>query len=660
MMQNSNNEKAKHRSSGLVSRLAKSRTGNTVVILAAAFVPMAAFVGAGFDMSRSYLVKSRLQTACDSGALAARREMVGATWGTTTQAAADSYFDANFQTGRYGTTGLVRNFSATDGETVRGTASVDVPTTIMKMFGNDVVKVDVDCQAIMNLPNTDVMFVLDTTGSMNEINPGDSTSRIVSLRSAVGNFHSAIETAKSAGTQVRYGFVPYSSNVNVGFLLKREWMVNNWTYQSREANTTELKSNVGGELTTSSYGADWTKLSGDRALVTTSLPIEKCVAPSNSITYSPSTLLSETSEGFAGPPAGTKTTKVYKYTVDGVRYSINQTATSCTLYTETFDDYVEEYKYITIPVLTESSVTTDYYWDYKPVTFDVSGLKGSNPSGLMAGGSVIATVGNNHSAKTVNWNGCIEERATVRDGSFSPIPTDALDLNIDAIPNPADPNTQWRPALAGLVYTRHGPGNWQMADVSHTTANYWNIEDYNSGFHSVCPARAARMESLTGSQINSYLSTLVPAGNTYHDIGMIWGLRLLSPTGIFAADNALTPAGKEIVRHLIFMTDGETETDITNYDAYGLSALDRRRTNVASLPSNSDTNTQVEERLAGLCESAKSRNITVWVIAFGTSLTTLLENCASEGSAFEANNTAELNTTFSEIASKIANLRLND
>jgi hypothetical protein len=51
-------------------------------------------------------------------------------------------------------------------------------------------------------------------------------------------------------------------------------------------------------------------------------------------------------------------------------------------------------------------------------------------------------------------------------------------------------------------------------------------------------------------------------------------------------------------------------------------------------------------------------NITVWVIAFGTTKTPLLVNCASQGRDYQANDAAELNAAFAEIASQIAELRI--
>ena len=155
----------------------------------------------------------------------------------------------------------------------------------------------------------------------------------------------------------------------------------------------------------------------------------------------------------------------------------------------------------------------------------------------------------------------------------------------------------------------------------------------------------------------SYVQQLQVSGGTYHDIGFLWGLRLLSPTGLFASENSTAPNGSQISRHLIFMTDGQTDTGIQIYDAYGLSALDQRRTD--GMPTNYQQNDIVANRLSALCEVARRKNITVWVIAFGTTLSPMLEQCAAGGRAFEAGNTAQLNAAFANIAAQIAKLRVS-
>ncbi len=656
-------KKSAHRN--WLSNLARSKSGNSMMLVAAALVPIAGVIGAGFDLGRAYLTKTKLQAACDAGALAGRRVMAGTTWGATSIAAANAYFSVNFVNGKYGTTGLFKSFTSTDGETVLGAANVQVPTSLMKIFGYSVMPVNVQCDAVMNLPNTDVMFVLDTTRSMNEINAGDTDPKIVGLRGAITGFYNTVEAAKSASTQVRYGFVPYSSTVNVGYLLRPEWMVDNWTYQSRIPDGTGTSSSAAQTNVNQSTNSNWTMMSGpsSRTHTYSSLPLEACNAPAEAMTWGPTTVISgPTTSANPASKTGNQIVRVLQYTADGRRYSVTKTASTCTLDTEIFNGYIERYTETTIVVDVGASSSALIYWKYLPVTYNVSALKG-----ITSGGTVTAPIGANHASRTVNWQGCIEERGTVRATSYSPIPAGALDMNIDLLPTNGVPNTQWRPSLPELVFARTGvTSGWSVAEIPtaadpKTNADYPNIGDQNPLDNiSACPTQSRKLSAITSGDLATYLGSLTPAGNTYHDIGLVWGARLMSPTGLFASENAATPTGGQITRHMIFMTDGSIDTYPYVYDAYGWPALDRRRVMDPSVdPTKADQDTLVASRTEAMCTAIKAKGITVWVIAFGTSLSSLLSDCASTtGHAFQANNTAALNTTFSDIASRIANLRI--
>lgn len=159
---------------------------------------------------------------------------------------------------------------------------------------------------------------------------------------------------------------------------------------------------------------------------------------------------------------------------------------------------------------------------------------------------------------------------------------------------------------------------------------------------------------MTAGEVSTYVDSLFAEGSTYHDIGMIWGARMLSPTGIFAAENA-DGAGSSTSRHMIFLTDGETAPLDLSYGTYGIEPLDGRRWSSGS----SQTLTQVVEgRTAVACAEAKKRNITVWVIGFGTALNPVLTECAGPGRFFEAADAAELQAVFSKIAEQLGDLRV--
>jgi Flp pilus assembly protein TadG len=581
---------------GFLSRLRADEAGNTLAIAAAALLPLIGLVGGGVDMSRMYIVKTRLQHACDAGALAGRKAMGAGVWNFDSYAARDAaegFFDANIQADPYGATGLTRSFTEDAGK-VMGTASATVPMTLMQVFGKESQTLTVTCDAEMRLPNTDVMFVLDVTGSMGERPSGDSQTKIQSLRVAVKCFYEIVARldtdancttgAPSGGTgdqvQIRFGFVPYATNVNVGRVLPTNYMANSWNYQTRRRVGT-------GWGSWSTYGY------------------------TNSSYYG----------SCSNPPANNAETQ---YQVDKINYR---------------GDYYCRYQ-------SRGLVPA---WEYDQLPVDVGLLK----DGTAWRNSFVWPIANDGSDKTIDWDGCIEERQTVRTTDFTPIPAGAKDLDIDLVPT-GDTSTQWGPALPDLIYTRKsGSGNWDRARVNSTTDNYTNTSSY------FCPTPARKLQAWTdASGFDSYVNSLTPSGNTYHDIGLLWGARLLSPTGLFRAENEYASEGGEIERHLIFMTDGDTVTSSENYTAYGIPWFDRRHTTDTSRAGQDE---QVDLRFAALCSAVKNKNITLWVISFGSvasDTVTRLRNCATSGRYFHATNAATIQQTFRSIADEISQLRL--
>jgi len=168
---------------GFLSRLARDSRGNTLAIVGAALVPLAAMIGSGVDMSRAYMAKTRLQTACDAAALAGRRVMENDTLTTAVTTEATRFFNYNFNQGQYGTAAFTPAVTRPAIGTIRVSASTTIPTTVMRMFGFNNLPLNVTCDAELNFVNTDVMLVMDVTGSMDETING--TKKIVSMRDAV-------------------------------------------------------------------------------------------------------------------------------------------------------------------------------------------------------------------------------------------------------------------------------------------------------------------------------------------------------------------------------------------------------------------------------------------------------------------------------------------
>jgi Flp pilus assembly protein TadG len=626
---------------GFLGRLRSDIAGNTLAMVAAGTIPLVGMIGAGVDISRTYLVKSRLQQACDAGALAGRKFMAGGGWNTNTAAQAQHYFANNFPAGAFGTSNIVFTPGVDSLGQVSGTATATVPVTVMSVFGNTATNLSVSCNAKLEISNTDVMFVLDTTGSMRDCPDGSTCnagagSKIVGLRSAVVSFYNVLAANANPTTQNRFGFVPYTMSVNVGGVLPSSYIVDTWSYQSRAANmttpyytftsygspTTLSKESSASSLSQSNC-ASWGTNNNDPVVITGGTP------PGNvtTITYS-NNATNSGDWGWSGAPDTGGSTRSCR------RNRVQRTA---------------------VAVLTGYRFAN---WTYGPTSYDVSAYKAGTATSIATGAPTgyvttsgrynlmqladSATAATNDVA--YSWTGvdqCVEERDTLQQATFPTIPSGAYDLDIDTIPS--NQATKWRPSFENLVYDRN-------TYAAETTSN-----DY-ANVYGQCPAAAKKLATMTQSQVQTYVNALVADGNTYHDLGMAWGARLISPTGLFASENATAPNGKPINRHIVFMTDGEMYTPPDVYSSHGYESFDQRVG-----PQGSSTSTLASrhnERYVALCRAARAKNITVWVVAFGTALNTQMTACADPGHAFQANDTATLTTQFQQIASRIADLRL--
>ena len=629
---------------GLAGQLLRDRAGNTLAMIAAGLFPLLALVGGGIDMGRSYLSQSRLQQACDAGVLAARKKLgsqivLTGTVPAEVQTIGDKFFNQNFRSGSYGTKNRTFAMTLESDFAISGVAHIDVPTSIMYLFGHSNVAIDVKCAAKLNFSNTDVMFVLDTTGSMAQLT-SDNIPRIDVLKKVVKDFHTQLEGSKAPGTRLRYGFLPYSANVHVANILKSDWMADKWTYQSRTPNTPT-------ESTVAKYSVTYTKLGGT---------IEYKTYPKSTVCPSDTK-----NSDYDSTVEVNKSPHEYYYEsmTNGIDYNCTLEDGFYTITGNQFTNYAERstYKYV------GDGPYYTYTYKYRPVEVDVTALKGATGQDAPIYGSVQAEIeGNSNSTASnpysISNTGCVEERETYEITDWANVDlTRALDLDIDLVPTPGQARTQWRPMLPGLIFERtidgNGSGTFSVPAVD-TSAYYLN--PMWAGFSS-CPAPARKMGEMTSSDVQSYLDTLIPVGATYHDIGMIWGGRILSPTGLFASENA-DISGKPTSRHMIFLTDGETSTFDIGYGTYGIDGLDRRRWR-SQAESGISLDEVVEKRFGVACEEVKKRNITVWLIGFGTTLNPVMTACAGPGHYFEASTASQLGDVFSKIAAQMGDLRIS-
>ena len=556
---------------GFLRSLARDVRGNTLAMMAMFLIPLSGLVGSAVDMSRLYVVKARLQQACDAGTLAGRKFMAepGPTLDANAVAQAQAFFGNNFKKDvtASGTLGFMNTSAVTFTPTrtsdnqVAGTASASVPMTITKMFGTSAITLNVSCQARFDVADTDIMFVLDTTGSMACLPADDdatcstyagaaakvpytrpsgngvagyagttgvgttekSGSRIAALRAAVLNFYDTFAANADPSTKVRYGFVTYTSSVNVGQAIldkSSSYLVGGngsetQTYQSRQVYADYVISTA-----TTSTNNGRTSANCNRSVRT----------PTTAKTYN-------TSNGQA--------TRDYD--------SWNSSSSKCESKTDTLGPQ----------------------WEYKPVAFDV------NP--LVSGNTI--TDPTKVRGQTTQWIGCVE--TSVDNPGATSFSTSSLpsELNPDLVPTGSQ---RWWPHMADLTYARNGwggtPNAYANGDYSYNNP-YFSNQPYGvayagpnygvdayvptySGYTNTylrdagavsCGKPARRLGVMTRAEVSAYVNAadFVPMGGTYHDTGMIWGTRLIAPSGPWASDTAAWPNRLTPNRVIIFLTDGD-------------------------------------------------------------------------------------------------------
>ena len=622
------------RERGLLARLRDDRKGNTMALMAIAMIPIAGFAGSAVDVARVYVVKSRLQQACDAGVLAGRKFMTdsnSSTLDATADTQARTFFANNFRNGWLNTHDAQFTPSKTPTNEVNGVAKTTVPMALMSMFGVGEQVLNVSCQARFDIADTDVMFVLDTTGSM-ACGPSDpdscgqptisyprngstsyyiqekSNARIVGLRAAVLSFYDTVAANADPSTHIRYGFVPYASSVNAGTAIRDvspSYLVSTWNYQSRK---------VIGDANNGS------------ATTTTSNNLKQSVC-----------------NGFAGRSPATG-------------YTTNGTAVVSSVQSFTANNGSAGPDPVGTCVIAGQPVKPN--WRYAQWPFDVSQY--------VAGASV--TDPSKVTGAKSTWQGCVEERDTTASSSFDPnnLPPD---LNPDLVPT--NDATRWRPMWPDVVYYR---GNSTSIDDSGTSTNpygdsnnnFW-FGDPNGGYfpggYLVCGKSVQRLAVLSRDDVNNYLTApeFKPWGGTYHDTGMIWGTRMISPTGIFAGDTSAWPGRNAPNRYIVFLTDGHMATNQYIYGVYGWENYDQRTTGGNFSSSDAYHNA----RFLAECTAAKNRNIKVYVVSVAATLDPNLTACASPGPgddgqhlAFYASSNAALTTAFQNIAKQVAMLRI--
>lgn len=647
----------------------RDQRGNAMMLTAAAVVPIIGIVGSGVDIGRAYMAEARLQQACDAGVLAGRRAMTGTTYSSAAQAEANKMFNFNYPSDTYGSSNVVFTSAAQGTSNVNGTATARLPTALMQIFNFTQFNLSVACTAKLEISNTDVMMVLDVTGSMTTVNSGDTVNRMDALKDATMDFFDTLTNAETGDGRLRFGVVPYSSSANVGAILNAKnpaWLRNSVLLPSR---TPIYRVTWGNASTTTGPSTDGTTAYGNWSNVDT-------ISGKNATTCPATEPPADTTPTTSGTPTTNQTGQYVDG--DGNRITTYNNSQTYTYYnyryywdTSGSTNRCRQQRRVATFTRTSTSTTTetpvqtfDNKYRYENRTFDVSAVKNGTTA-------IVTDTGDSGANVSYTWGGCVMERETEPFAANQTAPSDALDMDIDSAPT-TDDATKWQILIPEIAFPRaSAPGNTpsntttaiqvnssNVSSDSSTNGSWQRYSKYWSNGWGVCPAAAMKLTTMTKndrSTFNTYVQSLQAVGGTYHDSGMVWGARLLSPDGMFADENSAAPNGRPISRHIIFMTDGDMSANMGNLGFQGYEWTMNR----VGGTSDSDLTSRHNNRFLQLCEKAKAKNITIWVVGFGVTLNNQLTTCATAGKAFQANNAEQLNEQFQAIARQISKLRLS-
>lgn len=213
-----------------------------------------------------------------------------------------------------------------------------------------------------------------------------------------------------------------------------------------------------------------------------------------------------------------------------------------------------------------------------------------------------------------HWRGCILERGS------------GDDLTDEASPN-------WRmyryPRICGSYY-------------SNGSCRSYSNNDPNRG----CTMN--RLVPLTNNQtaLQNAINGLQATGNTYINVGLVWGWRVISPSYPFTEGAAYDDV--DWSKTIILMTDGDN-VPYNQYSAYG------------SYPGLSAGN--LNSKVTSVCNNVKAAGVTLYTITFQSGISnstrTLFRNCATkEEFYFDAPSNQDLVDVFENIANQLSQLHI--
>lgn len=617
-----------HRSGG---RLAASRRGATLPMMAAGMIPVLAAIGSAVDIGRVYMARLQMQAGVDAAALAGARAfaVTGAHRPDSREAQVSAYFLANFPLGYLGT-GTVApeaDFRTTNGINITEvSAATPLPMMFMRIFGIPTWDIAASAVAELQPRPIEVMVVLDDTGSMQTTLSGEGRSRMSALKTAMHDFVDVLHQGANQRDELALGFVTYTVTTNVGKILRDNGVaireIDGYTNvgiytgggSDYAANPLGWKGCVENDDSVPGIGANVSVFENGAYDIDRILPGENGRPGARPFLFPPSA----TTNSVRATPTASSLSGAY---ATGARLPLHYRAAHNN--TTTGDGRRNNLYRLDggsgdpaiAQALANSAAYRQHFHDFY--------------------------IGLNHD-RSNDLDDVIVRAAD--GGYYTPGSAVAWRVEYGRIPFIAD-TTDWAQPNANYGYPTRAGFNLRMPSPNWQCPNPSMDVQYG------------RPKSVYRNYIDYDNHPLMPASGTLHHIGMLWGYRLLTRDDVFRRTNPVP--SERPMRALVFMTDGETAADgsIGWYGAYG--RLAERR--ISSDATNVNTfRQQVMRRFAKVCESAKRDDINVYIVSLlpAPGDTQGIFRACAGSNYLETSTTAEIRSAFQQIAVDLVDLHL--
>src|SRR5258708_17931405 len=210
-----------------VSQFARAKDGSTMVTFALAFIPLVGLTGAAVDYSQANQIKSAMQAAGDTTALA-MAQVAAAQTSSALTTSGTNFFKALFTRTNVANLAITTTYSTTNGSKVVVNATATFNTNFMGVMGIHQLPIATSSTASFGNSRLRVALVLDNTGSMRD------SGKIGALKTATNNLLNQLKAAAINNGDVYVSIVPFvkdinadSSNYSATWIDWTDWDANN-------------------------------------------------------------------------------------------------------------------------------------------------------------------------------------------------------------------------------------------------------------------------------------------------------------------------------------------------------------------------------------------------------------------------------------------------